>query len=77
MIWVWTKRWLLMVVAIPVVAWALDQVATRLEESRGETDVTRGMHGVAGRIRELRDGRGRRGRRGRKGRRQAARSRTA
>jgi membrane protein implicated in regulation of membrane protease activity len=59
MIWAWGKRWLLFAVGVPVLAWLVDTVADRLEARRGHSDVTRGMHGAAGRIRELKGGRGR------------------
>jgi hypothetical protein len=61
-IWVWVKRWALIAVGVPLVAWLLDTVASSVEQRRGETSATRGMHGVAGKIRDWREGR--RGRRG-------------
>jgi hypothetical protein len=51
---VWIKRWLLFAVGVPLVAWVLDRVATSLEASRGESEVTRGLHGVAGQARRWR-----------------------
>lgn len=66
MIWVWAKRWLLLAVGLPLVAWVLDQVASSVEARKGETQMTRGLHGAAGKARSFRQGRGRRGRRGRR-----------
>jgi hypothetical protein len=48
------KRWLLFAIGIPLVAYVLDRLATTIEERKGETAVTSGMHGVAGKIREFR-----------------------
>jgi hypothetical protein len=61
-IWVWIKRWALVAIGVPLLAKALDGAADRLEDSRGETSATRGMHGAAGTLRRWRDRRGRRGR---------------
>jgi hypothetical protein len=51
------RTWALLVVGVPVSAWVLDTVADRMEESRGETDMTRGLHGAGSWLRQ-RSGRG-------------------
>ena len=48
------KRWLLVVVGLPVAAWLLDRTADRMEQRKGGSDVTQGMHGVADRLRRFR-----------------------
>ncbi len=50
----WGKRWLLIVVGLPVAAWLLDQAADRIKERRGGSDLTKGMHGAADRLRRVR-----------------------
>jgi hypothetical protein len=50
----WGKRWLLVIVGLPVAAWALDQTAHVVEERKGRSDLTTGMHGVADRLRRFR-----------------------
>jgi hypothetical protein len=62
---VWVKRWALVAIGVPLVAWLLDTVADSVEQRRGETSATKGMHGVAQKARSWRDGR-RRGRRSRR-----------
>lgn len=52
---VWLKRWLLLAIGLPLAAWAIDKVANRIEDTRGQSDVTRGMHGIAGKAREWRE----------------------
>jgi hypothetical protein len=37
------SRWLLLTVAVPLGAWALDRVAAQVEQRSGETNVTRAM----------------------------------
>ncbi|MDP8977396.1 MAG: hypothetical protein M3N17_02240 [Actinomycetota bacterium] len=49
------RRWLLLVVAVPLLGRALVRVGEVLEERRGETLVTRGLRGIGRRV-------GRRGR---------------
>jgi hypothetical protein len=51
----WTKRWLLVAVGVPVAAWVLDRGADVVEDRRGDSDLTRGMHGVAERMRGFRN----------------------
>jgi hypothetical protein len=58
----WARRWLLLAVGVPVLAWILERVGQGMEERDGPTDLSRGLQGAAGRIRDFR-GR-RRGRRG-------------
>jgi hypothetical protein len=62
-IWVWAKRWLLVAIGVPLVAYVLDGVADRLEARGGQSSTTRGMHSAADRIRRWREGRRRFGRR--------------
>jgi hypothetical protein len=50
----WAKRWLVVVIGLPVGAWLLDQVADLVEERKGRSDVTQGMRGVAERLRRFR-----------------------
>jgi hypothetical protein len=50
----WGKRWLIVVIGLPVAAWLLDQVADTVEERKGRSDVTKGMHGAAEQLRRLR-----------------------
>jgi hypothetical protein len=51
---VWIKRWMLFAVGLPLAAWAIDKVANRIEDTRGQSDVTKGLHGIAGKAREWR-----------------------
>jgi hypothetical protein len=44
------RRWVLLVVALPLLGRALERVGGALEERRGETPVTRGMRGVGQRL---------------------------
>ncbi len=57
---IWLRRWLLFAVGLPLAAWAIDKAADVLEERRGTSDVTKGLHGIAGKAREWRGRRGRR-----------------
>jgi hypothetical protein len=59
---IWARRWLLVAFGLPVAAWVLDRGAELVEERRGRSDLTQGMHGVADRMRGFRNG-GRRQRR--------------
>ena len=49
------RRWVLLVVAVPLLGRALERVGGALEERRGESSLTRGLRGVGHRL-----GRGRR-----------------
>ena len=51
------RQWLLFVFAAPLIARALHRVAERLESSRGESTVTKGLHGagdLAAKVRGMR-----------------------
>ena len=50
----WGKRWLIVMIGLPVAAWLLDKGADVLAERSGDSDLTDGMHGVADRIRRFR-----------------------
>jgi hypothetical protein len=65
----WMRRWILLAIGLPLLAWLLDRLGQALEQRRGPTKAARGMQGAAGRIRQWRENRGRKGRRTRRGRR--------
>jgi hypothetical protein len=47
------RRWVLLAVALPVAAWALDRAGTTLEQRQGSTRVSRALRGSGGILRDF------------------------
>jgi hypothetical protein len=54
------RRWVLLAVALPVAAWALDRAGTALEQRQGSTRVSRALRGSGGILRDFGPGNRRR-----------------
>lgn len=54
MIVLWLRRWLLLAVGLPVLAWLLDRIGRGIEERSGSTGLTRVLRGAARNLRQFR-----------------------
>lgn len=59
----WLRRWLVLVAAMPLLAWVLDRLRETLEERRGHSRLTGSLAQASQGLREIGGRRGRRRRR--------------